>query len=222
VKATSSFVLSDARRSTSGGVYSFELSMTVASSYQLSITLNGSAVASSPYNVRVDPSVAEISRCVLIGNRFGAATAGKAIDFVIQVNDLYSNRITLATADNVLLFIVQVVSPKVSFLAARPTRSAEALYEGRFVTTISATYSVSISYRGQHISNSPFSVDILPNLVCRTRSYVTTTVLRLATAGMLTDFSIIALTSTVISFQMAASLSSLRYLQFQPIQFLCR
>jgi len=118
-------VLSDARLSTSGGVYSFELSMTVAASYQLSILLNGSATAASPYGVRVDPSVAEISRCVLIGNSFGAATAGKTIDFVVQVNDLYSNRITLATSENLLLFVVQIVSPKVSFLAARPSRSPE-------------------------------------------------------------------------------------------------
>ena len=193
VKAISSVVLSDARLSTSGGVYSFELSMTVAAFYQLSISLNGSATAASPYGVRVDPSVAEISRCVLIGNSFGAATTGKTIDFVVQVNDLYSNRITLATSENLLLFVVQVVSPKVSFLSARPSRSPEALYEGKFVTTVSGSYSVSISYRGKHITNSPFPIEILPNVVCRTLSYVTTTVLRLTTAGSYSNFSIVAL-----------------------------
>eukprot|EP00741_Cyanophora_paradoxa_P014968 tig00020830_g14441.t1 len=174
--------------------YYGDFTLTKAGVYTLSATLRGEQFAGSPATFTVEPgptyppnSFAEpVVSFGNIGTR--SVTAGDQIVVNIQAVDFYGNA-RKSTGDVVE---VTFTPPLAIYTVADLNDGSTGQYVLQYQINKTGNYQMAILLNGQHIKESPFTVEVRPGLTTAAACITVGSGTNLAIAGELTTFTIIA------------------------------
>eukprot|EP01114_Cavostelium_apophysatum_P000803 TRINITY_DN1070_c0_g1_i1.p1 TRINITY_DN1070_c0_g1~~TRINITY_DN1070_c0_g1_i1.p1 ORF type:complete len:828 (-),score=228.18 TRINITY_DN1070_c0_g1_i1:37-2520(-) len=129
---------------------------TVAGTYALTITLNGSPIQNGTSTITISPGSYDTATSPPIG-AVGYGMAGYIGEFKLQLHDAFNNDVVDPPDD---IEVLATITP--GEVIANTTYLGEGLYSMAFLLDKTGDYQVSVTINNVNVANSPFELTILP------------------------------------------------------------
>jgi hypothetical protein len=167
--------------------------LTQSGVYTIQVTIAAAPVSGSPFDIVVVPAPLEAESCYARGPGLATAVPGASAVFDLQAFDTYGNVadtkganlgavLEIATAVTDAVFVMPMVA------AVRYLDGGQ--YSGQYIVTRSAEYTLSLTFGGVHVQQSPFHVSVQPLDVEARNVDLTGLGLRKAQVGEIASFDI--------------------------------
>jgi len=137
------------------GVFQVQYTYTKSGVYWMSVTINNTEVGTSPPGiVVVAPNVVYPPNCIAEGPGLTQAIVGQTNTFTVIVRDVYNNTRMWAAAPPVISLTATGLPAK----GGSASNNSDGSYEVDYYIDEKATYAVSVTFNGENINGSPFTV----------------------------------------------------------------
>ncbi|ETL29755.1 hypothetical protein L916_17151 [Phytophthora nicotianae] len=132
--------------------------------YSMSVSINSVDLAASPFTVAVVPAQLNAAECVVSGSGiFAGRVAGQATNVLLETRDLYANRIYTGGLTGLKLQASLVTSKVPTVATGQIADNADGTYKFTYIPRKAGSYSVSITWDGVHLHNSPYAITVAHN-----------------------------------------------------------
>jgi len=153
--------------------------VTRQANYSLQISINSFKLSDAPFTISVQAGKVHPASCTAFGNGVKEILAADLASFTIASRDAFSNTFTLGG------FSFKVaVTDSYSLYRGTCNDKGTGEYLCNYMTTISGSLSLAVTYSSFPIKGSPFVVKVNPNVANATNSIVYGHSISLATAGI--------------------------------------
>jgi hypothetical protein len=167
--------------------------LTQSGIYTIKVTIAAAPVSGSPFDIVVVPAPLEAKFCYATGPGLAAAVPGLSALFGLQALDTYGNVADTKGAN--LGAVLEIAGDVTDAVFVMPTLAtvrylSGGQYSGQYTVTRSAEYTLSLTFGGLHVQQSPFHVVVLPLDVEPRNVELTGLGLRKAQVGEIASFDI--------------------------------
>ncbi|KAI9999082.1 hypothetical protein PInf_003764 [Phytophthora infestans] len=132
--------------------------------YYMSVSINSVDLAANPFSVVVVPGQLNAAQCVISGSGVLAGrVAGQAANVALETRDLYANRIYTGGLKGLKLQASLVTSTAPTVATAQIVDNADGTYKLTYVPRVAGSYSISVTWNGVHLHNSPYAITVVHN-----------------------------------------------------------
>ncbi|CEG45777.1 Actin-binding cytoskeleton protein, filamin [Plasmopara halstedii] len=137
----------------------------VSGDYFLTIILNNVSLAANPFEVTVLPAQLNPAQCVLSGPGLQIGrVAGQTVIVELEARDMYANRIFTGNLNNLNLQASRLDSTVPIVAMGQVVDNADGTYRIMYTPRVVGSYSVSVTWNGVHLHNSPYAITVVPNI----------------------------------------------------------
>ncbi|KAG2853012.1 hypothetical protein PC113_g14531 [Phytophthora cactorum] len=132
--------------------------------YSMIVSINSVDLAASPFTVVVVPAQLNAAQCVISGSGILAGrVADQVATAVLETRDLYANRIYTGGISDLKLQASLLTSTVPTVATGQIVDNADGTYKFTYIPRVAGSYSVSITWNGVHLHNSPYAITAVPN-----------------------------------------------------------
>jgi hypothetical protein len=170
------------------GAYQVSYNITLASDYQVSLTVSGDPILNPITNLTLAPAAINPPTCVATGDLGTDAVAGTLRVFQVQLRDVYSNNI-VNVDPSAAIVAAQFTNPSLA-VPITITYTEAGVYSCSYNATVTGSYTLDILVLGAAIANGNTPVQVVAAPAYPPYCMAQGESLTVATAGALVSFSI--------------------------------